>query len=573
MLEMESASVAIGENHMAWIEDAASDPGQLRRWNALTLPHLLERDDLALQKTAIVFDGSTRTYGELRVASRKVANALAGLGIEPGERVALLTRNRLEFMEIEAGISAARAIMVALDWRLRADELANLLNRSAARAIFVEGRFLGTILELRRSGAVPALRTVIGLDRGTSDLSYEEILASTSDARPSRVGTLEDLHEIMFTSAATAEPRGVVYNDGTVLWNAIQQVSDFKLGPEHSTYMTLDQYDFGGRHNLWWSILHQGGTLHAKPSGGFDAAAVVRYIADHRITHILWVPTMLHEILRVPGLDRYDLEALQMIICGGQPVSATIVRRAHDAFPGADFFHVYGLAEAGGTVAFIRPAEGRTRPGSVGKAAAHVELRVIGDDGDEVAPGVSGEIAVRAPSVAVGYWLDLELTSHQFVDGWLHTGDVGYVDADGFLYFTGRKSNVIVSGGLTIFPAEIASVLGEHPAVAEVAVFGLPDEKWGETVCAVIQPAPGAVVDEHELIEYCSQRLASYKKPTSIRVVDQIPRDSAGEPQKSILRERVSRARGSPGITDGRDGPGITDGRDGPGATDGRQST
>jgi fatty-acyl-CoA synthase len=509
---------------MAQTADAACDPGQPPRWNALTLPYLLERDGLDLLKTALVFEGTTRTYGELRIASRKVANALAGLGIEPGERVALLTRNRLEFMEIEAGISAARAIMVALDWRLRADELANLLNRSAARAIFVEGRFLGAILELRRSGAVPALRTVIGLDRGTSDLSYDEILASASDARPARGGTLEDLHEIMFTSAATAEPRGVVYNDGTVLWNAIQQVADFKLGAEHSTYLTLDQHDFGGRHNLWWPLLHQGGTLHAKPSGGFDAAAVVRYIADHRITHILWVPTMLHEILRVPRLDRYDLEALEMIICGGQPVSAAIVRRAHEAFPG-----------------------------SVGKAASHVELRVVGDDGAEAAPGVSGEITVRAPSVAVGYWLDLELTARQFVDGWLHTGDVGYVDNDGFLYFAGRESNVIVSGGLTIFPAEIERVLSTHPAVAEVAVFGLPDEKWGETACAVIRPTPGAVVDERELIDYCSQRLASYKKPTSVRVVDQIPRDGAGEPQKSILRERVSHARASPGVASGQE--------------------
>ena len=156
---------------------------------------------------------------------------------------------------------------------------------------------------------------------------------------------------------------------------------------------------------------------------------------------------------------------------------------------------------------------------------------------------------MRAPSVAVGYWLDLELTERQFVDGWLHTGDVGYVDDEGFLYFAGRESNVIVSGGLTIFPAEIESVLSTHPAVAEVAVFGLPDEKWGETACAVIRPAPDTVVDERELIEYCSQRLASYKKPTSVRVVDQIPRDGAGEPQKSILRERFADARGSPGAS------------------------
>lgn len=529
-------------NQMASVREVPSPAVMQPRWSMLTLPQLLERDGLDLRKTAIVFEGSTRTYGELRIASRKVADALAGLGIEPGQRVALLTRNRLEFMEIEAGISAARAVMVALDWRLRAEELANLLNRSAARAIFVEGRFLGTILELRRSGAVPALRTVIGLERGTSDLSYDEILASASEARAERPGTFEDLHEIIFTSAAAAEPRGVVYNDGTVLWNAIQQVVDFKLAAEHSSYTTLDQYDFGGRHNLSWSILHQGGTLHVKPSGGFDAAAVVRYIADHRITHVLWVPAMLHKILEVPNLESYDLTALEMIICGGQPMSADTIKRAHAAFPGIDLFHVYGQVEAGGTVAYLRPDDGRRRPGSVGRAASHVELRVIDDDGDPVAPGNSGEIAVRAPSVAVSYWLDPELTASRFVDGWLHTGDVGHLDADGFLYFSGRKSNVIVSGGLTIFPAEIERALSAHPAVADVAVFGAPDEQWGETVCALIQPVPGAVVDENELIEYCGWRLASYKKPTTVLVLDEIPRDASGEPLTAAFRSRLSRA-------------------------------
>jgi fatty-acyl-CoA synthase len=515
------------------------------RWNSLTLSYLLERSDLDLQKTAIVFEGSTRTYGELRVASRKVANALAGLGIEPMDRVAVLTRNRLEFAEIESGTSAARAIMVGLDWRLRAEELANLLNRSAARAIFVEGRFLGTILELRRSGAVPELRTVIGLDRGTSDLSYEEILGSASDALPSRIGTFEDPHEIMFTSAATAEPKGVVWSDGTVLWNAIQQVIDFRLGAEHSSHMTLDQYDFGGRHNLWWSILHQGGTLHVKPSGGFDAAAVVRYIADHRITHVLWVPTMLYEILRVPSLVDYDLGALEMIICGGQPVSASTVQRAHAAFPGTDFFHVYGLAEAGGTVAFIRPDQARTRPGSVGRAATYAEVRVVDGDGEDVAPGVSGEIVVRAPSVAAGYWLDPEMTAEQFVDGWLHTGDTGSFDGDGFLYFSGRTSNVIVSGGMTIFPAEIERVLLAHPLVEEVAVFGRPDEKWGETVCAVVKPTAGVIVSERELIEYCASRLASYKKPASVRIVSQNEGVDGG-PLEALLQDGGSDARAGP---------------------------
>src|SRR5689334_18241207 len=211
---------------------------------------MIERTSLPLEKTAIVFEGQTRTYGEFRAASRKVANALVGLGIEPMERVAILSTNRLEFLEIEMGISAARAIMVPLNWRLRAGELANLMRRASARAIFVEDRFLPTILELRRSGELPELRTVIGLERGAADLSYDEVLSSSSVERATRVGHLHDPHEIIFTSGTTGQPKGVVWTDGTVMWNALEQVTDFQLGPQHSCYSIIDLYYMGGRHDL-----------------------------------------------------------------------------------------------------------------------------------------------------------------------------------------------------------------------------------------------------------------------------------------------------------------------------------
>jgi fatty-acyl-CoA synthase len=509
------------------------------RWNTLTVPRLIERAGLELDKPAIVFDGAVRTYVELRLASRKIANALVGLGIEPMERVALLSTNRLEFTEIEVGIAAARAIMVALNWRLRAGELANLLKRSAARAIFVEDRFLGTILELRRSGALPELRTVIGLERDACDLSYEEILASSSAGLPSRVGSLEEPHEIMFTSGTTGEPKGVVWTDGAVLWNSLQQTIDFQIGPGDSTYTVVDQYDTGGRHDLAWAVLGQGGTVHVKPSGEFAACEVVRYVAEHRISHVLWVPTMLDEILRLPDLDDHDLSALKMIICGGQTVSVSTALRAQEAFPSLDFIQVYGLTEGGGTVTYVRPADARRKPGSVGKASLHVEVRLVDSGGADVPQGVAGEIIIRAPTVTAGYWLDPELTARQVVDGWLHTGDMGYFDAEGFLYIAGRKSDMIVSGGMRIFPAEIESVLIEHPSVADVAVIGLLDEKWGQTVCAVVLPVDGAAIDEAELIEYCSERLASYKKPTSVRVVDEMPRTVLGAAQKSLLREQL----------------------------------
>jgi fatty-acyl-CoA synthase len=518
------------------------DLSSAARWSSLTLPHLIERDGLELDKPAVVFEDRSRTFGELREASRRVANALVGLGIEEMDRVAVLSANRLEFIELEVGIAAARAIMVPLNWRLRGNELANLLRRSATRAIFVEERFLGTILELRRSGEVPDLRTVITLEGAGGDLSFEELCGSSSAERPARQGRLEDPHEIIFTSGTTGKPKGVVWTNGTLMWNSLQQLSDYQLGPQHSTYAIIDLYYIGGRHDFTWPILHQGGTVHVKRSSGFDAEDVVRYVAEQRITHVLWVPTMLYEILRLSTLEQYDLSALKMIMCGGQPLSTAATDRAQRAFPQTDFIQVYGLTEGGGSVTFVRPQDARRKPGSAGKPSLHVELRLAGPDGGEVPQGVDGEILVRAPSVTAGYWDDAELTARQIVDGWLHTGDMGHLDKDGFLFISGRKGDMIISGGMNVFPAEIEDVLRDHPDVADVAVIGVPHEKWGETVLAVVEADAGAVIDEQELIAFCTERLAGYKKPTSVRVVGELPRTAGGKPKKFLLRERFSEA-------------------------------
>jgi fatty-acyl-CoA synthase len=518
------------------------DVGRSARWNALTLPYLIERDGVDLDKAAVVFESTSRTYGELREASRRVANALVGLGIEELERVAVLSSNRLEFIEIEVGIAAARAIMVPLNWRLRDGELANLLRRSQARAIFVEDRYLPAIIELRRSGQVPDLRTVIALDGGPGDLSYDELVSSSSAERPLRAGRMDDPHEIIFTSGTTGQPKGVVWTNGTVMWNSLQQVTDFGLGPQHATYAIIDLYYIGGRHDFTWPVLHQGGTVHIKASGGFDAEDVVRYVSEHRITHVLWVPTMLYEILNLPNLGDYDMSALKMIMCGGQPVSVATTERAQEAFPDTDFIQVYGLTEGGGSVTFVRPEHARRKPGSAGRPSMHVEIRLVDAEGLAVPPGIDGEILVRAPSVTAGYWDDPEMTDRLIVDDWLHTGDMGHFDDEGFLYISGRKGDMIISGGMNVFPSEIESVLLDHPSVADVAVIGLPHEKWGETVCAVVEAAPGATVDEQELIAYCTQRLASYKKPTSVQVVDEMPRTAGGKPKKFLLRERFAGA-------------------------------
>jgi fatty-acyl-CoA synthase len=351
---------------------------------------------------------------------------------------------------------------------------------------------------------------------------------------------MDDPHEIIFTSGTTGQPKGVIWTNGTVMWNSLQQAMDFGLGPENSTYAVIDLYYIGGRHDFTWAVLHQGGTVHVKRSSNFDAEDVIRYVAQRRITHVLWVPTMLYEILRLPSLPDYDTSALKMIMCGGQPVSAATTERAQEAFPQTDFIQAYGLTEGGGSVIHVRPQDSRRKPGSAGQPSLHVELRLVDPDGLDVPTGTDGEIILRAPSVTAGYWDDPDMTARLIVDGWLHTGDMGRFDEDGFVFVSGRKGDMIISGGMNIFPSEIESILLEHPVVSDVAVIGLPDEKWGESVCAVIEVTAGAEVIEHELIDYCNERLASYKKPRSIRVVDALPRTVGGKPKKFLLRERFA---------------------------------
>jgi fatty-acyl-CoA synthase len=265
---------------------------------------------------------------------------------------------------------------------------------------------------------------------------------------------------------------------------------------------------------------------------------VLRYVAEHGITHILWVPTMLYDILDVvEAAPDIDTSRLEMIMCGGQPISADFTERAQTAFPHTAFVQVYGLTEGGGSVTFVPPEALRTKPGSAGRPSMFAQIRLVDEHDDDVAVGTDGEIVIRAPSMTAGYWDDPELTATLLRGGWLHTGDMGRFDEDGFLYVSGRKGDMIISGGMNIFPSEIEDVLRRHPSVADVAVIGLPHAKWGESVCAVIQALDGATIDEQEVISYCYERLAGYKKPSHVQLVDELPRTASGKVQKYVLRQ------------------------------------
>lgn len=514
------------------------DLSHAQRWQSLALPYLFERGGIDPGRPALIFKNRHRSYGELRDMMRRVAHALIDLGIQSVDRVALLSTNRLEYLEIEAGIAAACAIMVPMNWRLRPQELAAILRRSGARAIIVEPAFAGVIAELRDLGEVPELEIVIRLDGGADDpMSFETLTAAADSGPVPRLPHFEDPHEIIFTSGTTGLPKGVVWTNGGLFFNSLQQVIDYRLGPEHSTYAAIDLYYIGGRHDFTWPILHAGGVVHIKESSGFNARAVLKYVCDHKITHVLWVPTMVYEILRVPDIASFDARHIRMIMCGGAPVSVETVQAMQQKFPSSDFVQVYGLTEGGGSVTCMSAEAAIRKPGSAGRPSVHVTLRIVDGEGCDVPANTDGEIWVRAPSVTAGYWDDPQLTEETFVGDWLRTGDVGRLDEDGYLFVTGRKKDMIISGGMNIFPSEIEDILRTFPGVGDVSVIGVPHDKWGEQVCAVIELISPHQPSEQDVIDYCVLRLAGFKKPSLVRFVSALPRTSSGKPQKFELRK------------------------------------
>lgn len=282
-----------------------------------------------------------------------VSHGLIDAGIAPLERVALLCRNRLEYFEIETGIAAARAIMVPMNWRLRPAELVAILQRAWCAAIFVDHDLWPTIDHLQRAGELPHLRTVIVLDGEGGDVSYDRMMATAADTPLAHAPQLDDPIEIIFTSVTTGRPKGVVWTHGGVMFNSLQQIVDFRITSNSITHTSIDLYYIGGRHDLIWATLHAGGTVHIKESSGFVAEDVLRYVSEQRVTHVLWVPTMIYDLLRIPSPERFDTSHLEFIMCGGQPLSADITRQVQARFPRPAFVQVYGLTEGGGSVTLV----------------------------------------------------------------------------------------------------------------------------------------------------------------------------------------------------------------------------
>ncbi|WP_405946271.1 long-chain-fatty-acid--CoA ligase [Streptomyces prunicolor] len=481
--------------------------------------------------------GAQRTYGEIDERVDRLANALRDRGVGPGDRVVVLGFNTLEVLEAYFATGRLGAICVPVNFRLVAHEIAYVLQDSGAAAVVVQDALAQTMDQARKEAGHTGPCLVFGAEHDGSGEDYEEALRSTS---PHYEGAPVDERTpafIMYTSGTTGRPKGAVLTHHNLLMHAFSVMTHLGLPPDDKVWLAATPlFHIAGLSGMLPTLM-RGGRIVVLPSGGFDPSGVVDLLERERVSSCFFVPAQWELICAVPGIAERDLSALRRVAWGAAPATTTFLRKLIGAFPTASVETAFGQTESSAIVTMLRGDEALSRIGSVGTPLANVEVRVVDDELNDVPRGEIGEIVYRGPAVMAGYWNKPAETAEAFRGGWLHSGDLGRQDEDGYFYIVDRKKDMIISGGENIYCAEVENVLAAHPKVREVALIAVPDEKWGETPLAVVV----AGVEEDpptptELVEWCAERLARYKHPRHIAVVPLLPRNPSGKVLKTQLR-------------------------------------
>jgi fatty-acyl-CoA synthase len=485
--------------------------------------------------------GPSWTYGELHEQSNRLANGLLAAGAKRGDRVALLMYNSLEYLALYFAIVKIGCIVVRINFRLTSDELEFIVADSGATIVCLHDTFTKSVADF--VGRIPEVQYfVLPYDGGQSAPGWAhsiEILASggTTDPTVSGLGS-EEPAMLMYTSGTTGRPKGALWTHGSTLWIGAMQGLFWKYDTATVAMTTGPLYHVGGFEDLLLPALLVGGHAVVSKSTGFDLSHVLDTVQERRVTDLFLFPFMIYELVNRTDLDAWDLSSLRRIFTGGSPILPWAVWKLKAELPHIGLDVGYGLTE-GGAITTIMPGEFTSEyPDCVGRPLPLTEVRLVRADGHTANEWEVGEIWVRSPSVSRGYWNRLDATAETFVDGWCRTGDLGQVVGPGLLKITGRAKDMIKSGGENIYPVEIENVLADHEAIKEVAVIGVPDERFQEAVCAVVVLQSGAHLSGEDVIDYCRGRIASYKKPKHIVFVDSLPRNATGKILKYILRDQ-----------------------------------
>ena len=501
------------------------------------------------ENAAVVFAGKTLTYAEFDARVNRLANAMRALGVQSGDTVAILQFNRPETLEAMYASFKAGCGAVPINFRLHVNEYAYIIDHAEAKIVICSSEFNDDLLKVRdRLPRVKHLVAVSGAHRELLD--YESLLSDASSAWSDVSVHPDDLAWLFYTSGTTGRPKGAMLTHRNLVAMAMNFYADIcpGFGPKDVTLHAAPLSHGSGLYAI--PSVAKGAKNVIMESKSFDARLVLKAIHAHGVTTMFVAPTMLKLLVESPALTQRDHRSLRSLIYGGGPILVedlkTAIRRL-----GPCLVQLYGQGESPMTITSLphgdhildgSPQQVR-RLASAGFARTDVEVRIVESTGQELPAGEIGEIVTRSDLVMKGYWRDPGATAKTIRDGWLFTGDIGYMDDAGYVFIMDRSKDMIISGGENIYPREIEEVLIRHPSVHEVAVIGVPDPAWGEAVKAVIVVKPGLSLSQDEILDFCAQRIARYKKPKSVDFVPELPKNAYGKIMKRELRARYWQGR------------------------------
>jgi O-succinylbenzoic acid--CoA ligase len=490
----------------------------------LTPDWLRQRAYLSPQRLAVLSEEGSFNYQQLDAAVDLMAGRLRSEGVSPGELVALLARNSVAYVAAVHAVARLGAVLLPLNARLTPAEMAWQLKDAGVHRLITD--------EAHRDAAIAVRNEVSPLALITLDSASIQDSVSPSAATVQEAFDLAALHTVLYTSGTTGRPKGAMLSFGNHLWSATASALNLGLRPDDRWLACLPLFHAGGLSILLRSVIYgTAAVVHA----GFDPARANASIDSDGVTMISVVANMLQRMLDDRG-DRPYPASLRCVLLGGGPAPETLLRRCAEI--GVPVVQTYGLTETASQVSTLAPEDALRKLGSAGKPLFGSELRIVTDEGAGCAAGEAGQIVVRGPTVSRGYLNHPGETASLLKDGWLHTGDIGYLDEEGYLYVLDRRDDLIVSGGENVYPAEVESVLQAHPAVLEAGVYGVQDEKWGRVPVAAVVLKTEASATAEELIAFCRERLAGYKTPSRIEFREALPRNAAGK----LLRTRLAQA-------------------------------
>jgi len=504
---------------------------ETRQTSELVLGELLRRNAARTPDAAAVeFNGLRTTFDELEKRANQVACAIGERGVGAGDRVAVWLFNGIPMVEALFGIHKLGAAAVPVNFRMSADEVEFILGDSSA---------CGVVADERLRAAAPVEHEGWDLMVGASGGSaYEAAVTGADSSAPTRYVPDSAPAFVIYTSGTTGRPKGAVLTHKNLLVNISNWQFDVGVRRDDVYLFGFPLFHIGGLAGLY-PFLHMGSLSVILPSGKFDPAATLETIERTQATVCAFVPAQWHALVEVPDATA-KLKGVRRALWGGSPASRELLLRMGEVLPSSSVMGTFGQTEVTANATFLQPEDAIRKRGSVGRPALTVEYRIVDDSGADVPRGSVGEIVYRGPTVMQEYLGRPQANADAFSAGWFHSGDLVREDDEGYIYAVDRKNDLIISGGENIYPAEVERVLIEHPAVVEAAVFGVSDERWGETpvACVVVGPAE---FDPQELIGFCSARLAHYKRPTCVAVVPELPRNASGKVLRRVLRERFER--------------------------------